>query len=242
MSLSDAPRKIRGGRVIMGLRTRDLEEVNAESRQAIRIDTPETEARFLERVREKARQKASEIINQAMTEAKAIKHKAAEEGRTQGMTKADQEIQATRNELSSSIGKVISSLKNEKDKIRDEYRQDMVLVLRASVEKILGLEIQENRINILESLLDQSLDLAESNKKLTLTVSPDDEQILKELLENASEKHPVVEGCRVKSSAKIKKGGLILENGNGMVDNTLDSRYEQIKKIVEQVSLAEDDS
>ncbi len=242
MSLSDAPRKITGGRVIMGLRTRDLEEVNAESRQAVRIDTPETEARFLERVREKARGKASEIINQAMTEAKEIRNKAREEGRARGMARADQEIQATREELSSNMGKVIASLKNEQSKIRNEYLQDMVLVLRASVEKILGLEIQENRINILESLLDQSLDLAESNKKLTLTVSPDDEEILKELLENAREKYPVVEGCRIKSSAKIKKGGLILENGNGMVDNTLDSRFEQIKKIVEQVSLEEDDS
>lgn len=241
MSSSDAARRIRGGRVIMGLRTRDLDEVNAQARSSIRIDTPETEARFLERVRERAREKASTLISEAMTEARTIRQKAMDEGHREGLARADEELQTMKDELSSDVATIFSNLKQEKKKIWEEYRQDMIFVLKASIDRILGMEISENRARIMESLLDQSLELAESNKELSISVSSDDEQTVRELLEMAREKHPEIGSCRIKSSEKIKKGGLILENGNGVVDNTLDSRYEQIKQIVDQLSLSEED-
>ena len=226
----------------MGLQSRNLDEVSENLRNSIRIDTPETEEKFLERVREKAKTKASEVINNAMAEARKIRQKARDKGHREGMDLAEEEIRAVKDDLTSNVGKIFSNLKKEKKKIWEEHRQDMVFVLKASVERILGIEIQENRLRILESLLDQSLDLVESSKELTLTVSKDDLEIINELLDRAREKHPIVNNCRVKSSKKIKKGGLILENGNGVVDNTLDSRYEQVKKIVEQISLSEDDA
>ena len=240
--MSDTQRRITGGRIIMGLQSRNLDEVSENLRNSIRIDTPETEEKFLERVREKAKTKASEVINNAMAEARKIRQKARDKGHREGMDLAEEEIRAVKDDLASNVGKIFSNLKKEKKKIWEGHRQDMVLVLKASVERILGIEMRENRHSILESLLDQSLDLVESSKELSLTVSKDDMEIISELLDRAGEKHPIVNKCRVKSSNKIKKGGLILENGNGIVDNTLDSRYEQIKKIVEQISLSEEDA
>lgn len=242
MSLSDASRKFSGGRVIMGMQSRALDEINSEARNAVRIATPETEEKFLQRVREKAREKAAEVINSAMTEARVIRQKASEEGRKEGLSKADDEISAMKDKLKSDVAQIFSNLKKEKLKIWEEYRQDMVLVLKASVDKVLGIEISEKRTQVLESLLNQSLELTESNKKLTITVCQEDEQTVRDLLQKAEEKYPEMGTCRVKSSKKIKKGGLILENGKGVVDNTLESRYNEIKKIVDQLSLSEEDS
>ncbi len=226
----------------MGLQTRDLDEVNAEARSLVRIDTPETEAKFLKRVREKAEKMASEIVNKALIQAREIRLKARDEGRKEGMTLAMEEIQAKKEELSINAGKIFSGIEKEKQKIWDHYRQDIVFVLKTSIDRILGIEVSQNRVGIMESLLDQSLELAENRNELTLTVCREDEKMIRELLEKAREKYPHVGTCRIKSSSKIKKGGLILENGNGVVDNTLDSRYEQIREIVQQVSLTEEDS
>lgn len=242
MSLSDAQRKFSGGRVIIGLQTRDLDEMNMEAGNAIRIATPETEERFLERVREKARQKAAQIITQAMQEARQIREKAREEGLSQGLAQADEEISAIKDELSSNVGKIFSNLKKEKLKIWDEHRQDMVLVLKASVDKVLGIELSENRTRVMESLMHQALELVESTKELTLAVCPEDEEVIKSLLEQAREKRPEIGSYRIKASGKIKKGGLILENGNGVVDNSIDSRFEQIRKVIAEISLSEEET
>ncbi|MFN2267739.1 MAG: FliH/SctL family protein [Desulfonatronovibrio sp.] len=240
--MSDASKKFRGGRVIMGMQSRALDELNSEARNAVRLATPETEEKFLERVREKARAKAAEVINSAMAEARVIREKASKEGRKQGLSKADEEIAAMKDQLKSDVAQIFSNLKKEKIKIWDEYRLDMVMVLKASVDKVLGIEMSENRTKILESLLNQSLELVESSKEMTITVCQEDEQTVRDLLQKAEEKYPEMGTCRVKSSKKIKKGGLILENGSGVVDNTLESRYNEIKKIVEQLSLSQEES
>ncbi len=242
MSLSDPVPKFRGGRVIMGLQTRNLDEVNAQARNLVRMDTPETEARFLEKVREKARTAASEIISKAMVEAREIRLKAYEEGRNEGLSQAAGEILAKKEELSSSISKIFLNLNAEKQKLWNDYRQDIIFVLMTSIDKILGMEVSKNRIEIMQSLLDQSLELVDRSRELNITVSRDDEQIVKEMLERAREIHPELLNYRIRPSSTVKKGGLILENGTGVVDNTLDSRYRQVKEIVEQLTLTEEDS
>ncbi|WP_028574041.1 FliH/SctL family protein [Desulfonatronovibrio hydrogenovorans] len=242
MSLSDASPKFKGGRVIIGLQSRALDEMDLEARNSIRLATPETEEKFLERVRERAGQKASEIISKAMAEAKEIKQKASEQGFEQGLSKSRREIDTVKESLSKDVARIFANLKQEKHKIWTRYRQDMVLVLRTSLERILGIEIEKNRAEILGILMDQALELVERGKELSLTVSPKDQELIEELMERAREKHPDIGNCRVKVSEKIKKGGLILENGSGVADNTLDSRYKQVKEIVDRISLDEDES
>jgi flagellar assembly protein FliH len=38
----------------------------------------------------------------------------------------------------------------------------------------------------------------------------------------------------------MKKGGLKVESKNGMVDNSIESRYALVREIVEQISLEDD--
>lgn len=238
MSLSDAGRP--GGRVIMGLQSKGLDEVSSQARDAIRITTEENEEKFLARVREKARAKASEIISQAMAECREIKDKAGQEGYQEGMSRADQEIQTHKEQLGRDMGSALEALKKEKHKIWQSHRQDMTLILKASVEKILGVEINSQRTRVLESLLNQAMDQVEQKSVLTLTVCSQDEKLIRELLDKARESNPDIGTCKIKTSKKIKSGGLILENGTGVVDNTIDSRYAQIREIVDQISLEEE--
>lgn len=240
MSLSNTAGKLTTGRVIIGLQTRGLDEINAEARDAVRIATPENEEKFMERVRARAKQKATEIINQALAEARDIKSHAFEEGHRSGLSKAEEEIAAQKDELSASLAKIFDTLKQEKRKIWTEHRQDIAMVLKASLDKILAIELEANKIDVMSNLLEQALEQAECSKSLTLTVSAKDEKIMRELLEKARQKRPEMASCRLKASKKVSKGGLILENGNGMVDNTIESRYKQIKEIVDQLSLEEE--
>ncbi|MFW6005142.1 MAG: FliH/SctL family protein [Desulfonatronovibrionaceae bacterium] len=236
--MSDAGRT--GGRVIMGLQSKALDEVSSQARDAIRLATEENEEKFLARVKEKARAKASEIISQAMAECKEIRKKAGQEGYQEGLTRAGQEIKARKDQLSQDLGSALKALQKEKHKIWQSHRQDITLILKASVEKILGLEINSQRTRVLESLLDQAMEQVEQKKALTLTVCSQDEKLVRELLDKARENNPDLGTCKIKTSSKIKSGGLILENGTGVVDNTIDSRYAQVKEIVDQISLEED--
>ncbi len=230
------------GRVIMGLQSKGLDELDREAEASSSRIPPESEDEFILRVKNKAQDKASQILNQALEESEQIRQRAAQEGYDQGKTQAQQEIEKLKKEQSQQLDKLLNQLQQGKQEIWNQYREDLVWVLKACLEKILGKEIQAHNPEILENLLRESLDLLESTKELTISVNKKDLSLIQELVEKADSGQNELSKCKIKSSSEIKKGGLVLEDGLGMVDNTLDSRYHQIKSLVDQLSLHEEES
>ena len=242
MSLSDNTGKARVGRVIFGLQSRGLEEMDREAESAARACTPEQEQEFLGRVKEKAREKASEILNQAMQEARQMREDSVRQGYEEGLKNAESEIEKQKKELAQKFEKLLSQMHKEKKEICERHREELVMVMQASLEKVVGQKIEDDYFRVMEFLLYEALEMMEQTRELTIKVHESDQGLVKELLEKAGDEQPELGKCKVRSSRKIQKGGLVLESGQGMVDNTLDSRYSQVKEVVDRISLKEDGS
>ncbi|MBT8764284.1 hypothetical protein KFV02_10100 [Desulfohalobiaceae bacterium Ax17] len=227
------------GKVIVGLQTRFLAELEARATDRSYL-TPETEDKFWERVKARAQEKAREIIARAMQEAQGIREQAREEGLKQGQAQAAREIEKVKQKLTDDFARVISQIEQEKCNIWQRFRQDLVLLTRAAVEKVLGLELEKNKEKVLENLLDQALELIESKEELVIRVNPDDTELLQGIMDKLRAKHPQLSLWQVKPDPQITQGGLVLENGKGMVDNTIEGRYAAVKKILDELSLDED--
>ena len=242
MSLSDNAGKARMGRVIFGLQSRGLEEMDREAESAARTITPDQEQEFLGRVKEKAREKASEILNQAMQEASQMREDSVKQGYEEGLKNAKAEIEKQKKDLAQKFEKFLSQMHKEKKDICERHRENLVMVMQAGLEKVVGQKIDDDYARVMESLLREALEQMEQSRELTIKVHENDQELIKNLLAKAGDEHPELGKCKVRASRKIQKGGLVLESGQGMVDNTLDSRYSKVREVVDKISLKEDGS
>jgi flagellar assembly protein FliH len=71
-------------------------------------------------------------------------------------------------------------------------------------------------------------------------VNPEDEAAVKDILVTTQQRHSGLEVWSVKGDPSINPGGLVVESVDGMVDNTIESRYALVDQILEQLELPGD--
>jgi len=195
------------------------------------------EAEYMERVRAKAAAKAQEIVSLAMTEAEHLKQQAQEEGYAQGVATAQEQLAAAHQDMADSLAQALASVDVGRRQIWDDYRQDIVTLLGLAVEKILGIELGTRRNDILGHLLDQALDSIDAQRGLTIRVNPQDAETMREILDMGRERHPGLERWRLKNDPTMQPGGLIVESGQGIVDNSLESRMALVQSVLDQLEI-----
>ena len=199
--------------------------------------TAEREENFLQQVSLKAQSKAKDIIQEAMQEAESIRSQAYQEGLNQAQQDIQKQVQQTRDSLNKQFHQLINSLQKEKHKIWEDHSQDLVLLTKSAVEKVLNLELEAKRQESLTRLLEEGLETIDNQKGLTLKIHPQDGELLEDLLQQAQARFPALEKWRIKKDQKLEPGGVILETENGMVDNSLSTRWSEIMAVLEDLTL-----
>ncbi|WP_051261435.1 FliH/SctL family protein [Desulfovibrio inopinatus] len=230
------------GRVILGLGSNGPEETSVGQLEGNHGPqyTDATAAEFFERVRAKATNKAKAIISQAMAEAEKIKQKAMEDGFAQGMSQAEEQAAQQIQDMADAFGQTLTELQSQRVNLWNEYHQDFITLLRLAVEKTLHLQLAEHRMDILGHLLDQSLEVIDSRTELTIKGHPDDVPALTDLLGMATQARPGLKNWRVKGDPNIHPGGVLIESGEGMVDNSIEGRWAMVEQILSQLSVDDD--
>ena len=245
MSLSDAPDTgILTGRVILGpggggeAETTILE---LESRRSP-VHYEEVEQQFWERVRAKATTKASAIIAQAMAEAERLKASAHEEGYKAGVAAAGDQVQADLAQMAASLGQILESVAGERKKLYTAYRRDFVTLLHLALERTIGAAVDARRREILDTLLGEALDLLEARDALTITVNPEDEGLVRELMARAGAERTGLDRFQVKLDPNLIPGSVTLESNEGLVDNSLAARFAEVETICNNLAAGGDDA
>jgi flagellar assembly protein FliH len=202
--------------------------------------TREVGEEYTLRVKNRAQAAAKEIIAQAMAEAEAIRQQAHTRGYEQGMASAQEELENHARELTGKFNGFLHELRAHKDALRAQYCRDMTLLLKAALEKIVGMELAAHREPILDHLLDEALTLIDKRERITLFCAPEDESLLRDLVNQSGAQFPDLHQWIIKPSSDISQGGLKVESSNGMVDNTIDARFSLVREIVEQISLEDE--
>ncbi|WP_462323697.1 FliH/SctL family protein [Desulfoplanes sp.] len=237
MSLSNNDKSFKVGRIFMGLNAKGVDPMAPLQSP---VFSPEKEAEYIERVKQKATDAAREIIAGAMNEAEDVKKQAFSEGYDQGMAQANKEIEATRQDLSKTLASVVESFDAEKASLWTSRREEIVLVLKTALEKILATELADNRGTVLEHLLDEALDRIDSRECITLSCAAQDKHLLEDLLARAQANRPDLSKWIVKECVSLHRGGIKVESSYGMVDNSIGSRHDLVKEIIDQIALEDD--
>ncbi len=216
-------------RIVVGLNMNGIEDAGG-SRNGKSGHSQAAEDMFLDRVRDKARSVAKEIISQALQEAQALRRRARDQGYLAG-------VQQGRQDQERRIEQLVHSLDREKEKILRAFRSDLVSLTRLAVEKTIKLELTQRRQECLAGLMDEALLLVDSQRKLRMACHPDDKAVLQDLLTAAAGKHPALANCRVRTDPSMEQGGVVVECENGMVDNSLTGRWSSVDSILEKLSL-----
>jgi len=232
MSLSK--KELSFGKVIVGLETKSVEEVEYKPTY---IPPEEVERRVLAGAKKKAKEKAKEILNQALREAKAIKEKAFQEGYLEGQKQARAELDKLKQDLAQKWITFFDSLEQEKQKIYAEYKEDLLLLLRKAVQKITYVVLSEEKNKILESFLKEAVDYIQNKKEVVVKINPQNKELVLEILESIKKEYPSLNVCQVKEDASLEDCAVIVENGNGLVENRLSSRLKQIEEILAKIEL-----
>ncbi len=180
-------------------------------------------------------QRAGEILRQATKEAEQLKETARQEGFNEGAAQASEEFANHRAQLAESMAQVLQQLQGQTRKCWQEQRQDFVTLIRVAVEKTLLISLDAQREESLNNLLDQALNSIDSMRKLTVVCRPDDENLLRTMLETAQAGHSDLESWQLRTDPNLEPGGLIVESEDGMVDNTVNGRFDAIIKIFDHL-------
>ncbi len=227
----------RWGTIFMGpSRTDERQLHQVEGARSMQWDEA-TEAAYMERVRVRATQHAAEIMEQARQEAEELRAKAMQEGYDAGLAQAQRELETFQATMSESVSGVLSAIQGQCSGIFSRWRQDIVTLLRAAVQRAVELEISEERAVILENLLVNAVETLDSQRMLTVRVNPEDEQAVADILTATQQRYPGLEAWSVKADPAIGPGGLVVESRDGMVDNTLETRYALVDQILKQITI-----
>jgi flagellar assembly protein FliH len=245
MSENGKPDKKRGkGKVILGPDSTGLTEFaleELEDRYARSAWDENSESDYLERIRGKATAKARDILSKSMAEADEIKAKAFAEGKAEGLEEARTEIDAMLGERAEELATLLKNAGGGSKALWNEYRQDIVGLVRTAVEKVIGVEIERRRSEILGALLDEALENIDSHRSLAVKVHPEDASAMEELLEKAKKVHPELSKWSIRADDSLSKGGVVLESDQGMAVNSIEARVKAVDDIIGRLGLEEDD-
>lgn len=218
------------GRLIHGLRHRDANILN---RPSAAVWNDETEARYMEVVRERAQQMAREILAQALVEAEQIRLQAREEGLAAAREEVSALARAEAAKVSAFLGTLQAALHAEKDRVYAEHRQLLFRTLQLAFEKTLGVMLAEERERALNALFEEAVDQLQTTGCITVHVCPADLELARDLVERTREERPDLPELRVCQCADLELGGVRIESGDGLVDNSIAARFEQVRTILD---------
>ena len=195
------------------------------------------DAEYLDRVTARAAERAKEVLQAAESEARALRKQAKEQGFAQGLEEADRQLEQVRRDMAGALARALDGVREGRKSIWEQHRKDLAALTCAAVEKILGLELAENRRAVITGFLDQAVDILETERRLTLRVSPRDREQVLELLRLAAKEIPQAKQWKVTADPSLEPGSLIAESPDGLVDNSMASRREAVMALLFQLRL-----
>ena len=218
---------------------------------------------YLARVRERATEMAEKIVN----DAKALREKARAEAATlventqqsilaqgeearkegyeaghaegyaKGEAEANAELEQLRSGMADSVSAVLSAIEGQCSQIFTRWREDILEVGLLAIEKMTAAHVSEARAETLANLFTGAVKTLERSSSFTIVVNPEDEPVINDIVGATKEKYPDVVRWNVKSDAAISPGGLVVETESSLAASLAESRQAAVETILSGLSL-----
>ncbi len=234
---------INRAREILGEAYTERQQVLAEAERD--ADKIREEAQAVYADAEKIRLEAEQIRLDAQGELEAAEHirnSAHEEGFQTGVEQAQEELQEFRAAMGSSVAGVLYAIETQCMYIFNDWRNELVELMKVCVEKGTALVLEERHQKTLEAMLLKVIRNLNERHSITLRVNPDDEAVVEDLFSAAKEKNPDLSPWRVSADSSLNPGDIIAESLTGSVDSRREHYHHMVDNILRHLALPESQS
>ncbi|MDR2050684.1 MAG: flagellar assembly protein FliH [Deltaproteobacteria bacterium] len=214
-----------------------MAELGGVERGRSRVWTEKEERDYLEAVRRKAEDKAREILLAAENEARVLRAQARDEGYAAGLEQAKLEQAELRASMGEMTREVLSAIQEQRGKIFQQWRDDLIALLRLAVEQGMGLVLREERRAVLEAFYLQAVRNLESGRSLTVKCNPEDAPAVEDIIGCAKERFPELLQWKVLGDPGVEPGAVVVESESSLAVNTVEGRKAAILKALESLTL-----
>lgn len=165
------------------------------------------------------------LVSRAQEESENIKKSAFEEGYRLGLEKVNADIENFRNEL--------NNFMNAKKEVFEYIAPDILEISVNIAKKIIKKELDSDPQVLINTIIDVLKTVSKNESKITIRVRPQSVQFIKDTLPNITYQYGIDSKINIISDPSIEEGGCILQTNNGIVDASIDTQIEIIKKALE---------
>lgn len=167
------------------------------------------------------------LVSRAQEEAENIKKSAFEEGYRLGLEKANSDIENFRNEL--------SNFMNAKQEVFEYIAPDILEISVDIAKKVIKRELESDPQIIINTIIDILRGVSKNEPKVTIKVHPQSVQIIKDTIPTITYQYGIESKLNIISDPSIEEGGCVLQTNNGIVDASIDTQIEIIKKALKGI-------
>ena len=165
------------------------------------------------------------LVSRAQEESENIKKAAFEEGYRKGLEKAESDIDIFRTEF--------SRFMSAKQEVFEYIAPDILEISVDIAKTIIKKEMETDPQVILNTIVDVLRNISKSEPKITIKVKPQDIQFIKDTLPNITYQYGIEAKINILADPSIEEGGCVFQTNNGIVDASIDTQLEIIKKALE---------
>ena len=168
------------------------------------------------------------LVSRAQEEAENIKKSAFEEGYRLGLEKANADLENFRNEFVH----FMNARKDVFEFIAPDILEISVDIARTIIKK----ELESDPQVLLNTIIDVLKTISKNESKIVIKVHPHTVQFIKDTLPNITYEYGIDTKINILADPSIDNGGCVLQTNNGIVDASINTQLEIIKKALEEIN------
>lgn len=165
------------------------------------------------------------LVSRAQEEAETIKKSAFEEGYRKGLEQASEDLAAFRDNIKDFMGA---------NKNVFEYIAPDILEISVDIaKKIIKKEVETDPQVLINTIVDVLKTVSKNEPKINIRVRPQQVAFIKDSIPDITYQYGIDAKINIISDPSIEEGGCIFQTNNGIVDASVDTQLEIIKKALE---------
>ena len=167
------------------------------------------------------------LVSRAQEESENIKRSAFEEGYRQGLEKANKDLETFRGQL--------AQFMSAKQDVFEYIAPDILEISVDIAKKIIKKELESDPQVLINTIIEVLRSISKSEQKITIRVRPQSVQFIKDTIPNITYQYGIDSKINIVADPSIEDGGCVFQTNNGIVDASIDTQIEIIKKALEGV-------
>lgn len=194
-----------------------------------------TEKEYMERVKTKAKEEATKILQTALREAEEMKAKAKEEGFSEGERNARAKIEKTSIEYVRYFESILNAIEEYSKNLYTQMEDDITEIIETAVERITSIVLTENNKEVIQKTLEEAVQLISMDKEFIISVNPEDYQSVVDVIHTIYELHPSSKHWHVQKNADIPLGSCQFEDAINVISVNRQKRKEKVMEIISTI-------